>query len=130
MEHRGPIDRRFWPEMGRRIAGCDACQQACPHNRRAPAGDAELRAAAPPLGGAALADVLAWTPEQWDAATRGSAVRRATCDMLVRNAVIAAGNARRTPDAPRLARALRTLLPRRPDLREPIEWSLARLTGG
>ena len=40
-----------------------------------PAGDAELTGAAP-LGGAGLLDILGWSEEQWDAATRGSACRR------------------------------------------------------
>ena len=33
IEHRGPIPEEFHRPMGRRIFGCDACQEACPWNR-------------------------------------------------------------------------------------------------
>ena len=35
IEHRGPIAAEFLPRMGRRIFGCDACQDVCPWNRSA-----------------------------------------------------------------------------------------------
>jgi len=104
IEHRGGVPRELWPLMGCRLFGCDRCQEACPHNRPAaparspspaavaPPADCRLAPAKPPLGGASLADVLRWTREDWDAATRGSACRRATWQMFLRNAVIAAGN--------------------------------------
>jgi epoxyqueuosine reductase len=89
VEHRGPIEPVLAAGMGCRLIGCDACQEACPRNRGVPPGDAALRAARPPLGGATLADVQAWTSGDWDAATRGSAARRATHEMFLRNAAIA-----------------------------------------
>jgi len=128
VEHAGPIDPRLRPLIGRRLVGCDACQEACPHNRDVPPGDAELRAARPPVAGATLAEVLAWNEADWDRATRGTAGRRASLDMFLRNAVIAAGNSAHAHEAPRLAAALRKLLRRRPDLREVIEWAARRLS--
>jgi epoxyqueuosine reductase len=127
VEHRGAIDRAYWPRMGRRLVGCDACQEACPHNRRAPAGDAALRAKRPPLGGATLAEILAWSRADWDAATTGSAARRVRHDMLLRNAVIAAGNSAGRPEAAALIAALGGLLTRQPVLGDVIEWALQRL---
>lgn len=127
VEHRGPIERDLWPRMGRRLVGCDACQEACPHNRDAPPGDAELRAVRPPLGGADLVEVLSWNEADWDAATTGSAARRVRYDMLLRNATIAAGNSAGTDGSGRLVAALHELKRRRPELREPAQWALERL---
>ncbi len=91
IEHHGQIEPELRARMGVRLFGCDACQAACPHNRNVPPGDAELRGDSP-LGGAGVADVLAWTWDDWDAATRGSACRRASYEMFLRNAAIAAAN--------------------------------------
>jgi len=123
IEHRGRIDRRFWDVWGQRLFGCDSCQAACPYNRDVPPGDAELRGTGPPLGGAGLAEILAWTRDDWDRATRRSAVRRAGYEGLIRNAVLAAGNSRDATLADPLRRLRRTL----PDLAEMIDWSLGRL---
>lgn len=92
IEHRGEIAPRLRSRMGGRVFGCDACQEACPHNLRVAGGDAELLADGEPLGGANLATIAAWTPRQWDRATRGSSTRRATCEMFRRNAAIALAN--------------------------------------
>ena len=127
IEHDGPIDPALRPQMGRRLAGCDRCQVVCPHNADVPAGAPALRGETEPLGGASLADVLAWTPADWDRATRGSAVRRVAYDRLIRNAVLAAGNSADTPERAQLAAALRDLRPRRDDLRDAIDWALGRL---
>ena len=47
IEHRGPIDPQFWPQMGARLFGCDVCQSVCPCNRNLPAGDGELLGPSP-----------------------------------------------------------------------------------
>ncbi len=93
IENRGEIAPGLRPLMGTRVFGCDTCQEVCPHNREVPAGDTELAATGPPLGGARIADILSWRAEDWDRATRGSATRRATHEMFLRNAAVAAQNA-------------------------------------
>ncbi|MFB3892438.1 MAG: tRNA epoxyqueuosine(34) reductase QueG [Phycisphaerae bacterium] len=92
IENRGEIPPGLRPLMGRRIFGCDACQEACPHNKGLPPGDAELIADGPVLGGAGPEEILRWTDADWDAATRGRTLRRATCEMFRRNAAIAAAS--------------------------------------
>lgn len=92
IEHRGPIEAELAGKMGARLFGCDRCQEVCPHNRKAPAGDPEL------LGPSQLAkttagEALHWRQADWDRLTRGSAGRRAKHEMFLRNAAIAAGNA-------------------------------------
>jgi epoxyqueuosine reductase len=124
IECRGTIEREFWPLMGGRLFGCDRCQEACPHNRSLPPGDAELSPSRPPLGGADLARVLRWSREDWDAATRGAACRRASWEMFLRSAAIAAGCLRDKSLAPALAAlAGRGLVPQ--DL---IDWAIAMLS--
>ena len=92
IEHRGEIEPQYREKIGNRLFGCDTCQEACPHNREVPRGDAELTPKGKPLGGPRLAEVLTWTPADWDAATRGSPLRRAGYEALLRNAKIVAGN--------------------------------------
>jgi len=123
IECRGQIDREFWPMIGPAVFGCDRCQEACPHNRGLPVGDVEMLGDMPPLGGAELADILRWSAGDWDLATRGSACRRATREMLIRNAAIAAGNSA----DPALIEPLRELPSLVPELVGVAEWSLARL---
>jgi len=126
IEHHGPIAPELRARMGVRLFGCDACQAACPHNRDLPAGDADVCDVAAPLGGATVADILAWQWEDWDAATRGSACRRASHEMFLRNAAIAAAN---SGDAS-LCEALVALRKRCPEMDELISWALERLRGG
>jgi len=118
LEHRSEIDPALHPLMGDWIAGCDVCQEVCPHNREQgvgpgdqgealeisdPARSPRLRFSAlpidarynprPPAPGLSLLDILAWTEDDRRAVFKGSALKRIKLDMLKRNALIAAGNA-------------------------------------
>ncbi|HUU21998.1 MAG TPA: tRNA epoxyqueuosine(34) reductase QueG [Phycisphaerae bacterium] len=125
VEHRDAIPAEFRPLMGTRLFGCDTCQESCPHNRDVPPGDPELLGMRPPLGGAGLAEVLTWDREGWDAATRGTAARRATHETLLRNAVMAAGNSGDRSLIPLLRRCGRE----RANLTEPVAFALRALAG-
>ncbi|MEZ4417222.1 MAG: tRNA epoxyqueuosine(34) reductase QueG [Gemmatimonadota bacterium] len=129
IEHRGPIPLELRSAIGNRVFGCDICQEVCPFNVRfagktsepayAARGPAErpfgvephaagdLAAATRGRGHALpgtvappLVDLLRMTPEQWDAFTRGSAIRRAGYTGLRRNAAIAMGNWLANSDRP------------------------------
>ena len=131
IEHRGRIDPELWPLMGTMVFGCDACQEACPHNRDLPPGDAELTLSR----GAAcrLWDILCWSRGMWDERTRGLALRRAKHEMWLRNAAIAAGNTQPVgpeaeADRARLIAALCRLAEAGPESGETVTWALARLS--
>ena len=85
IEHRGPFPEGVAPLHGH-LFGCDRCQEVCPYNRRAPLStEAEFQ----PREGWFAPDpaaIAAMTEERWDIVTRGSAVRRARYDGLLRNA--------------------------------------------
>ena len=89
IEYRGRATEEML-RCNRGLYGCDLCQEVCPHNRFLPPGDVELTSS-----GAAefeLADVLTWSENDWDLATRGRAIRRAKYDTFMRNAITAAGS--------------------------------------
>ena len=105
IEHRGTIPEAIRPAIGTRVFGCDDCQDCCPWNRFAqPATVADHRPrelfVAPDL-----ARLARLTFEEWDDATRGTAVRRVGYEGLLRNVAVALGNtkdARARPHAERL----------------------------
>jgi epoxyqueuosine reductase len=126
IEHAGPIPRDLWPKMGNCVFGCDECLRVCPHNQTIPAGDAELASPREALRGLSLAGVLAWTEADWDAATQGSAMRRAKYPQFLRNAVLAAGNSGNAA----LVAPLEALKSAQPALAEEIDWAIGQISTG
>ncbi len=85
IEHRGPFPPEAPPLRGH-LFGCDRCQEVCPYNREAPlAGEPEFAPRAPWFA-PAPEEVAGLASQAWDAATSGTALRRARHDGLVRNA--------------------------------------------
>ena len=127
IEHAGWLDRSLRPRMGNWVFGCDVCQTVCPWQRFAIQTQEsafypdDLDRAAPPL-----ADLLALTPDSFEARFAGSAVARAGRDQLVRNACVAAANGAQHALAPQLAALLRDPAP---TVRGHAGWALARLQG-
>ncbi len=125
IEHVGPIPHEFRAAIGNRIYGCDDCLAVCPWNKFAAAANANLafhpRAE---LVAPELADILALDDAGFRQVFAGSPIKRIGRDRMVRNALIAAGNAsdRRLVD---LVAAL--LDDPAPVVRGAAIWALSRL---
>jgi epoxyqueuosine reductase len=129
IEHRGPIPRQLRPAIGTRVFGCDVCQEVCPFNAAAPqrtAPDRELgltRRAAQ-RSALDLIRTLGLGSAQMRQLVRGTPLRRAGRDGLLRNVCVALGNAGDSAAIPALERALTD---RSPLVRGHAAWALGRL---
>lgn len=131
IELRSAIPEPLRGGQGDWVFGCDACQDVCPWNRRrrrvVPPDRAGLRAALarrPEWVRPALAWILTLDEDAWRVATRRTALRRAKYRGLLRNALVAAGNAGDPDLAPLVARHAES---HDPILAEHARWALARL---
>jgi epoxyqueuosine reductase len=124
IEHEGAIDEALRPLIGNRIFGCDDCQLVCPWNKFAKTTDEPDFRARNDLDRATLADLFAWSEEEFLQRTEGSAIRRSGYERWLRNIAIALGNAPTKPDV------LAALESRsdidNPVVREHVSWALAR----
>jgi epoxyqueuosine reductase len=125
IEQRGPIPAGLRAGLGGRAFGCDACQDVCPWNRRAPTTSvAAFRGEAGP----SLLELLALDQDAYRARLRGSPLRRAGRDGLARSAAVGLGNGAGDPAGavPALVAALGD---GRPVVRGHAAWALGRLGG-
>ena len=124
IEHEGSIDEALRPLIGNRIFGCDDCQLACPWNKFARRTDEPDFRARNRLDQASLAELFAWTEEEFLQRTEGSAIRRSGHSRWLRNIAVALGNASTTPA---VVAALRSRQHSDdPLVREHVEWALRR----
>jgi epoxyqueuosine reductase len=124
IEHEGSIDEALRPLIGNRIFGCDDCQLVCPWNKFAKKTDEPDFRSRNHLDTATLAELFAWSEEEFLQRTEGSAIRRSGYERWLRNIAVALGNAP-TSDA-----TIAALESRRgeenPVVREHVEWALGR----
>lgn len=85
IENRGPIAPEAAEAMGRTIYGCDRCQTACPWNRFARPTDEPLLQPKAELLAMRRADWHALSIEDYRRLFKGSAVKRAKYEGLIRN---------------------------------------------
>ena len=124
IELHGPIPEDLRPLVGNRIFGCDDCQLVCPWNRSAAAGTETDFDPRHGLDGAALAELFAWTRDDYEERTRGMALRRLGYERWLRNIAVALGNA---PPSPAVATALASRRDHPSALvREHVAWAIAR----
>ncbi len=94
LETRGAVPAEFHAPLGDMLAGCDICQEVCPHNSPNRTTDAPIdEGYAPRFASLPLLEMLDWAPADRAQRLSGMALKRATMTMWKRNAIIAAGNA-------------------------------------
>jgi epoxyqueuosine reductase len=124
IEHVGSIPDDLRPLIGNRIYGCDDCQLVCPWNkfaRRNALADFDVRNG---FDEAQLIALFAWSEDEFNDRTAGSAIRRIGHERWLRNVAVALGNALTS------SAVITALQTRRGDpsalVREHVEWALAR----
>jgi epoxyqueuosine reductase len=137
IELRGVIPSELRPGLGNHVFGCDVCQEVCPFTRRfSRATREESYAARPELsgpdGGApALLDLaerlLSSSEEDFARDFRGSPLKRARREGLLRNVCVALGNWGSEDATAVLERALED---RSELVREHARWALERVVRG
>jgi len=122
IEHEGAIDEELRPLIGNRIFGCDDCQLVCPWNKFARKTDEPDFRARNDLDCATLAELFAWSQDEFLRRSEGSAIRRSGYERWLRNLAIALGN------APTTAATVEALQSRRDIdnavVREHVAWAL------
>lgn len=91
IEHQGELPSTAGAQLGGSIYGCDRCAEVCPHNRNAATSPPAPLAPRPALLAMRRADWHNLTPETYRALFKGSAVKRAKWEGLVRNIRAARG---------------------------------------
>jgi epoxyqueuosine reductase len=126
IEHGGPIPAELRPLMGNRIYGCDDCQLICPWNKFAKKSALPDFDAREGLTGRTLAELFAWSEEEFLRRTEGSPIRRIGHERWLRNIAVALGNAVRSGESgAREALATRAEHPSEL-VREHVAWGLAQ----
>lgn len=126
IELKGSIPEEFRKPIGNRIFGCDDCQLICPWNKFSKKFDEPDFRVRNNLDNVTLADLFAWTEEQFLSRTEGSAIRRTGYESWLRNIAVALGNG---PGSPEIIAALQTRSEHELEIvREHVAWALGQHT--
>src|SRR3954470_15629681 len=88
IEHAAYIPEDLRPLIGNRIYGCDDCQLVCPWNKFAKRSDLPDFDERQGMSGTQLAELFAWTEEEFLARTEGSPIRRIGHERWLRNIAV------------------------------------------
>lgn len=131
IENRGAIPEAFRTLLGELLYGCDICQDVCPWNLRfaralSPESPYVAREVVQGDARTVARRVLTMAQDDFSAAFRGSAMKRAKLRGLKRNAAVVLGNVGTVEDVDVLTRAMHD---DEALVREHAEWALGRLAG-
>jgi len=125
IELKGAIPEELRPLVGRRIFGCDLCQDVCPWNQRfSQTGSDPLFRPRAGLTTPSLLELMALDDEGFRRRFRGNPVLRAKRRGLLRNVAVALGNWGSAAGQPALAAALDD---QEPLVREHALWALGKI---
>lgn len=124
IEHKGHIGAEFRQAIGNRVFGCDDCLGVCPWNKFAAAASEIRFKARPETDNPPLAELLALDDAQFRARFAGTPIKRTGRERLVRNVLIASGNA---GDPALLPAVTRLLADASPLVRAMAVWAASRL---
>ena len=103
IELEGPIPEELRPMVGNRVFGCDICQEVCPWNRDAPAGDEPDLEPGRPVAFDSMVDwaeeLLALDEEGFRANYGDTALERPGREAMLRNLCVGLGNSGRPEEA-------------------------------
>lgn len=125
IEHPGAIPIELRPLIGNRIYGCDDCQLICPWNKFATKSALPDFDARDGLTGRQLAELFAWTEDEFLRHTEGSPIRRIGHERWLRNIAVALGNAVRAGQGEGGAALASRLEHPSALVREHVAWALA-----
>jgi len=126
IEHSGTIPPEYRRPMGNMVFGCDICQEVCPFNQSKK--DKPMTpefSARSNLENPDLIDLLQITSSRHRKLVKGTALRRAPRQQLMRNAAIALGNSGSQEAIAPLLDALKDN--RYPIVRSHVAWALGEL---
>ncbi|HEV2213195.1 MAG TPA: tRNA epoxyqueuosine(34) reductase QueG, partial [Gammaproteobacteria bacterium] len=124
IEFKGSIPEEFRRPMGNRVFGCDDCQLFCPWNKFAGVAAEEDFKPRHGLDGPKLAELFAWSEEEFLKRTQGSALRRVGYECWLRNLAVGLGNA---PASQEVMAALKSRESHPSALvREHVAWALTQ----
>jgi epoxyqueuosine reductase len=123
IESREQVPAELRAAIGPRVFGCDACQEACPWNRREPVAGEPGFQPRPGMNPLDLAELFQLSEAAFGARFRGSPLLRARRSGLLRNAAIALGN---QPDPIARTALEQGLHDPDPMVQEACAWGLER----
>jgi epoxyqueuosine reductase len=128
IEHRGPAPADLRPQTGEWLFGCDACQDACPWNRRTPASPEAAFAPGAGMNPVDLCALFFLTDDEFRTRFRHTPLWRPKRRGLLRNAALVLGNQRTVlpPDAAPVTALARGLHDTELEVRAACAWALGR----
>jgi epoxyqueuosine reductase len=117
------VPPEFREAIGERLFGCDACQEACPWNRRTPIAAEEVLGPKPGMNPVSLVELFALDEGEFQSRFRHTPLWRCRRRGILRNAAVVLGN---RPHPAALPALMQGLEDPEPLIRAASAWALGR----